>query len=458
MADLMVLFPLACGPWSYAVDRTSAETDQPNCFSSRILGKLPTAESQCQTREELPIHIIYIDIVGLTQFKRRVKAGYGKFSCLLRIVDSFGTEPAFNFEPYAKSRRLKTQWGMQNLNPQQFFTMFPHSPDNSFMGFVVEEHLNESESLTMMEKKDQAVVYGKAEYMWQGKEDYLAIIHKRLEVHGTVFTDPGGAHMSVVPQYIHNHGILSGPDLHRLLRQSKLFIGLGFPYEGPAPLEAIAHGCVFINPKFSPPHSSQNTKFFKGKPTMRKVTSQHPYVEEFVGEPHVYTVDIGDKDTLEQVIIHALNDINLNKVRPYMPYEFTKEGMLQRLNAYIEHQDFCTASLPQWPPTESVIVIAGELGKSCKDTCRQRDLICEPSYFKVINNRVTIEKHIGQLCADVVEGEDIYFPAFIPASQKCIIQRQLMLFSCVGEVADLSRLCPCRDYIPGQTALCKHCL
>jgi len=35
------------------------------------------------------------------------------------------------------------------------------------MGFVVEEHLNESESLTMMEKKDQAVVYGKAEYMWQ---------------------------------------------------------------------------------------------------------------------------------------------------------------------------------------------------------------------------------------------------------------------------------------------------
>jgi len=51
----------------------------------------------------------------------------------------------------------------------------------------------------------------------------------------------------------------------------QLFIGLGFPYEGPAPLEAIAHGCVFINPKFSPPHSSQNTKFFKGKPTMRKV-------------------------------------------------------------------------------------------------------------------------------------------------------------------------------------------
>jgi len=53
----------------------------------------------------------------------------------------------------------------------------------------------------------------------------------------------------------------------------QLFIGLGFPYEGPAPLEAIAQGCVFINPRFSPPHSALNTKFFSGKPTRRQVSS-----------------------------------------------------------------------------------------------------------------------------------------------------------------------------------------
>ena len=45
-------------------------------------------------------------------------------SCLLRIIDSFGTEPAFNQDEYAKAHKLKTQWGMQNLNLQQFFTMF----------------------------------------------------------------------------------------------------------------------------------------------------------------------------------------------------------------------------------------------------------------------------------------------------------------------------------------------
>lgn len=37
-----------------------------------------------------------------------------------------------------------------------------HSPDNSFMGFVVERHINTS-SVT---KKNQAVVYGKVENMW----------------------------------------------------------------------------------------------------------------------------------------------------------------------------------------------------------------------------------------------------------------------------------------------------
>lgn len=54
----------------------------------------------------------------------------------------------------------------------------------------------------------------------------------------------------------------------------QVFVGLGFPYEGPAPLEAIANGAVYINPKFSSPHSSKNTQFFKGKPTAREVRLQ----------------------------------------------------------------------------------------------------------------------------------------------------------------------------------------
>lgn len=51
----------------------------------------------------------------------------------------------------------------------------------------------------------------------------------------------------------------------------QVFVGLGFPYEGPAPIEAIALGCVFLQPRFHPPHSSDNNDFYKGKPTTRQV-------------------------------------------------------------------------------------------------------------------------------------------------------------------------------------------
>lgn len=43
----------------------------------------------------------------------------------------------------------------------------------------------------------------------------------------------------------------------------QVFVGLGFPYEGPAPLEAIANGAVFLNPVFDVPKDSLNTPFFK---------------------------------------------------------------------------------------------------------------------------------------------------------------------------------------------------
>ena len=46
-----------------------------------------------------------------------------------------------------------------------YFVISAHSPDNSFMGFVVENHLNKTDTVPV--KLDQAVVYGKAEFMWQ---------------------------------------------------------------------------------------------------------------------------------------------------------------------------------------------------------------------------------------------------------------------------------------------------
>ncbi|VDQ11366.1 unnamed protein product [Trichobilharzia regenti] len=46
----------------------------------------------------------------------------------------------------------------------------------------------------------------------------------------------------------------------------------GFPYEGPAPLEAISNGIIFLNPRFNPPHGRANKEFFSSKPTSRAVS------------------------------------------------------------------------------------------------------------------------------------------------------------------------------------------
>lgn len=62
----------------------------------------------------------------------------------------------------------------------------------------------------------------------------------------------------------------------------QLFIGFGFPYEGPAPLEAIANGCVFLQARFNPPHSSLNHEFFRGKPTSREVSLLYDVTTKFV--------------------------------------------------------------------------------------------------------------------------------------------------------------------------------
>uniref|UniRef100_A0A3P9NS01 alpha-1,6-mannosyl-glycoprotein 6-beta-N-acetylglucosaminyltransferase n=1 Tax=Poecilia reticulata TaxID=8081 RepID=A0A3P9NS01_POERE len=415
-----------------------------------IMRKVMGNKSSCPTQGDKVVELIYIDIVGLTQFKKTLGPSWVHYQCMLRVLDSFGTEPEFNHAHYAQSKGHKTPWGKWNLNPQQFNTMFPHTPDNSFLGFVVEQHLNASDfrHIDDIKRQNQSLVYGKVDNFWKGKERYLDIIHSYMEVHGTVH----GTSTVYLPSYVKNHGILSGRDLQFLLRETKLFVGLSFPYEGPAPLEAIANGCAFLNPKFTPPKSSKNTDFFKGKPTLRELTSQHPYAEVYIGQPHVWTVDIENSAEVER----ALRSILSQKIEPYLPYEFTCEGMLQRVNAFIENQDFCHGQV-MWPPLSALQVKKADLGQSCKQVCQEAQLICEPSFFQHLNKDKDLERY-GITCKTVESSADTVVPAYSASRHHCAFQSDLLLFSCAGAHQTLRRICPCRDYMKGQVALCKDCL
>ena len=46
------------------------------------------------------------------------------------------------------------------------------------------------------------------------------------------------------------------------------------------------------------------------------MTSQHPYAEDFIGPPHVYTVDVNDKIAVEEAVKLALRAFDDGKVPP----------------------------------------------------------------------------------------------------------------------------------------------
>ena len=86
---------------------------------------------------------------------------------------------------------------------------------------------------------------------------------------------------------LENHSDLNSTQFFELLEGAKLFVGLGFPFEGPSPIEALQAGCYFINPIWDPPigRSLNGTKnkdyikgFFNDKPTLRALSSQVPYL------------------------------------------------------------------------------------------------------------------------------------------------------------------------------------
>ncbi|XP_026172096.1 alpha-1,6-mannosylglycoprotein 6-beta-N-acetylglucosaminyltransferase B-like [Mastacembelus armatus] len=420
-----------------------------------LIGAAP-GRGSCPIQRPLTFDLIYTDYHGLAHLQGAMGLAFQHYQCRFRILDSFGTEPAFNLGSYARSRGFKTLWGSWGLQPLQYLTMFPHTPDNSFLGFVseetVREELREEELEPDTYKKDRiAVVYGKEEYMWQGKSEYVGVIHEELETHATVYQPAERA--SSLPSFIRNHGLLTQEHFLRLLHRAKLFVGLGFPYEGPAPIEAIALGCVFLQPRFDPPHSSDNNNFYKGKPTTRQISSQNPYAEEFIGKPYVWTVDMTNSTDVREAVKAILN----TEVKPFTPREFTCEGMLERVHGYITHQNFCSKSVPAWPPQRALRIHLGPLGQSCVSVCRRSSLVCEPSFFHHLNSPAAFTR-LGLGCSSMVQEVNHLFPAYSPWGQHCGLQQEPLLFSCAGSDPSHRRLCPCRAHLPGQVALCPDCL
>uniref|UniRef100_A0A3Q3DLC8 alpha-1,6-mannosyl-glycoprotein 6-beta-N-acetylglucosaminyltransferase n=1 Tax=Hippocampus comes TaxID=109280 RepID=A0A3Q3DLC8_HIPCM len=392
---------------------------------------VPPGRGSCPLTGPLPFDLIYTDYHGLQQMKQHMGLSLKRHKCHIRVIDTFGTEPAYNHEEYATLHGYRTNWGYWNLNARQYMTMFPHTPDNSFMGFVSEE-LNETEKRSIQQSKvnSMAVVYGKEASMWKGKEGFLQILHKYMEVHGTVYYET--QRPPEVPAFVKNHGLLPNRDLvFFVLYHGVYFILRHFMY-----LSCIIPGHSILSVRAKVDHGLFAI-------VAVQVSSQHPYAEQYIGSPHVITVDYNNSAEFDT----AIREIMRRKVEPYLPYEYTCEGMLERVHAYIQQQ------VRPWPPLSSLRLLVSEEGESCVEACRSHGFICEPAHFRFINNKEALRRY-GVLDSEM----NHILPAFSVLRRECGLQREPLLFSCAGHSPKYRRVCPCRDFRRGQVALCRDCL
>ena len=57
-------------------------------------------------------------------------------------------------------------------------------------------------------------------------------------------------------------------------------------------------------------------------------------------------------------------------MKPYLPLEFSYEGMLERVYALTKHQDFCR-DRGMWPPLSARVVLMGDKEEGCDEVCHK---------------------------------------------------------------------------------------
>jgi hypothetical protein len=219
------------------------------------------------------------------QFPRR--------NCQYYIVDGFGTQAAFNKRNF-DLKRILTPYPFDNSN----------TPIHQITGVLPKQ-------MWADERQPTGILWAKlVKYLFSSSDPS----HKLLGVLRNV-TRMAPLHTSLSEPTIDflrkkhrfNDRIMAASSVRnrteflKLMTSSKFILGVGMPVDGPTALEAIAHGCTFINPVFNPPRQQ------RGKPTRFNYTSQHPFIEANFAPPHVYTIDIYDHEVMEKTIQKILN-------------------------------------------------------------------------------------------------------------------------------------------------------
>lgn len=276
-----------------------------------------------------------------------------KHRCKLRLLDSWGTDAGPNERNGHGFCCLKVP------SLSQFWTFTPkHSPDNSFLGYRVDSfrQVQVFESNATPVRKLEVLLYGKEYKFFTEDLTYINQLSKYAPTHATAMDVPSNALPDVM-----NHGVLAPNGLHKLMQETFAYAGFGAVMMGPAAIEALSNGMIFLNYAFCPP---RNLSVTQGKPTTQLWTSQFPFLEH--EGPHAITINTHNasdvKGKLQQLRQTYQEWWVQGQYRPlrteaimgeyvflglthghrsgYVPYEYTTVAMLLRVNNLVR-ADVC---------------------------------------------------------------------------------------------------------------------
>ena len=215
------------------------------------------------------------------------------------VLDSFGTAP--------ESRLPYSGW----VDSRRYLTPFPVRYPwgaNTFLGFLiggaVDNPLPDPEALlnrirsSLSAKERFCVLWTKdAANVGPSERALLAALSRICPIYATISRERG-YRPGILPDGVENLGYLQAEEWQALLRRASFLIGVGDPLLGIAPLDALAAGCTYINPRFTP------ARPINGDPAL-PVTSQHPFLEQ-IPMPFVHNVALSDTAAVEAAVESSL--------------------------------------------------------------------------------------------------------------------------------------------------------
>ena len=183
------------------------------------------------------------------------------FKARVGVSDIYGTQAEENAARRPRTKRFFCCLGLPSV--RQYLTWIPPEvpdPVNTFLGFA---QMPPPAAPRATGAPREALLWGKevSYFKAPGVASYLKLLASRG--YRLTATTSGGAGVPGV-NYV---GSVSREAYQALLDKSTIFVGLGDPLIGPSPIEAIAHGCVYLNPRCAAgPHRAE-APISCGRPT-----------------------------------------------------------------------------------------------------------------------------------------------------------------------------------------------